>query len=396
MKMRSKILGIPDIRVNSSGCLERCEFGPTMVIYPEGIWYHYETREDVDEILQSHVIDGQPVKRLMLADSEEFPPLAKRKRLTLLVDSARKVSETTLRLDLVNSDGSILPKFAAGSHINLEVGEPPLRRSYYLANNPSERDRYVIGIQLAADSRGGSRWIHEHLAQGDCVQSSYPINNFSISSSAKSHLLVAENIGIAPILAMHFELQESGAEFSVHYFVDDRQRDPFLTELEYLAGDRLKVYKNSKVGENFAILESLLSENAQNRHLYLCGSGEFVMNANKLVSHWSQESVDLRGLDGVPPKNWLDSEFNVSLARRKTVLKVKKDQSILDVMRKKQLADVVACEDGSCGACHATILHGAVEHRHANSHLAGGTSGNQIMTCVSRARAGEKLLILDI
>ena len=40
------------MRINSSGCLDRCELGPTMVIYPEGVWYHVETREDVDEILQ--------------------------------------------------------------------------------------------------------------------------------------------------------------------------------------------------------------------------------------------------------------------------------------------------------------------------------------------------------
>ena len=73
MKSRAKELGIDDIRVNNSGCLERCELGPAMVIYPEGVWYHYDSTEDVDEILHKHVLENQPVKRLMLEDGQKFP-----------------------------------------------------------------------------------------------------------------------------------------------------------------------------------------------------------------------------------------------------------------------------------------------------------------------------------
>jgi len=66
MKARAKELGLTDVRINASACLDRCELGPMMVVYPEGVWYHYETRADVDEILEHHVIGGQPVQRLML------------------------------------------------------------------------------------------------------------------------------------------------------------------------------------------------------------------------------------------------------------------------------------------------------------------------------------------
>lgn len=54
------------IRVNLAGCLNACEYGPVMVIYPEGYWYRYETEADIEEILQQHVIRGIPVERLML------------------------------------------------------------------------------------------------------------------------------------------------------------------------------------------------------------------------------------------------------------------------------------------------------------------------------------------
>lgn len=66
MKVRAKELGLADVRINSAGCLDRCALGPTMVIYPEGVWYHCETRDDVDEILQRHLIDGDRVERLVL------------------------------------------------------------------------------------------------------------------------------------------------------------------------------------------------------------------------------------------------------------------------------------------------------------------------------------------
>lgn len=66
MKARAKELGLADMRINAAGCLDRCALGPTMVIYPDGVWYHYETRADVDEILQRHLIDGERVDRLML------------------------------------------------------------------------------------------------------------------------------------------------------------------------------------------------------------------------------------------------------------------------------------------------------------------------------------------
>ena len=54
------------VRANQSGCLDACEFGPSMVIYPEGIWYGGVTLEDVPEIMESHIENGIPVERLRI------------------------------------------------------------------------------------------------------------------------------------------------------------------------------------------------------------------------------------------------------------------------------------------------------------------------------------------
>jgi (2Fe-2S) ferredoxin len=73
MKARAKELGLRGARVNQAGCLDRCEFGPTLVIYPEGIWYRAASREDVDEILSAHLVEGGRARRLMLTEKDVLP-----------------------------------------------------------------------------------------------------------------------------------------------------------------------------------------------------------------------------------------------------------------------------------------------------------------------------------
>jgi (2Fe-2S) ferredoxin len=73
MKVRAKELGLKGVRINQSGCLDRCEFGPTLVIYPEGVWYAPRTREDVDAILTAHLQHGGRARHLMLTEHDVVP-----------------------------------------------------------------------------------------------------------------------------------------------------------------------------------------------------------------------------------------------------------------------------------------------------------------------------------
>ncbi|HEY0834177.1 MAG TPA: (2Fe-2S) ferredoxin domain-containing protein [Azospirillum sp.] len=58
--------GLADVGMAWTGCLGFCQAGPLMVVYPEGIWYRPETEEDIEEIVQSHFVDGKPVERLIM------------------------------------------------------------------------------------------------------------------------------------------------------------------------------------------------------------------------------------------------------------------------------------------------------------------------------------------
>jgi (2Fe-2S) ferredoxin len=57
------------VRANRSGCLDQCEHGPTVVVYPDAVWYGGVTLADVDEIVDRHIVGGEPVARLRLPDA---------------------------------------------------------------------------------------------------------------------------------------------------------------------------------------------------------------------------------------------------------------------------------------------------------------------------------------
>ena len=66
MKARAKEMGLSGVRVNAAGCLDRCEHGPCVVIYPEGVWYRIDSPADVDAVLQRHVAESGRVAALRL------------------------------------------------------------------------------------------------------------------------------------------------------------------------------------------------------------------------------------------------------------------------------------------------------------------------------------------
>ena len=73
LKKKLKVLGLHgpgQYRVSQSGCLGRCSVGPALVIYPEGVWYTYASVEDIDEIIDRHLLGGCTVDRLLIPSFE--------------------------------------------------------------------------------------------------------------------------------------------------------------------------------------------------------------------------------------------------------------------------------------------------------------------------------------
>jgi (2Fe-2S) ferredoxin len=65
--LKAKGLG-KEVRANAAGCLDACEFGPSVVVYPDAVWYGGVTLGDIDEIVEEHIVGGKPVERLLIKD----------------------------------------------------------------------------------------------------------------------------------------------------------------------------------------------------------------------------------------------------------------------------------------------------------------------------------------
>src|SRR5882672_4438395 len=121
--------------------------------------------------------------------------------LHLNVSSIDSEAKHIVVLDLRDRDDRPLPAFEPGSHLELYLPNR-LVRHYSICNDSKETHRYCIGVGLAQNSRGGSRYIHDLIRRGDTVAVSLPKNNFRLVQNATEYCFVAGGIGITPILSM--------------------------------------------------------------------------------------------------------------------------------------------------------------------------------------------------
>lgn len=395
MKSRAKELGIEGIRVNNSGCLERCELGPTLVIYPEGVWYHYETKEDVDEILDRHIIGGERVERLLLEPGRKFPEPRAEETLTLNVAHIRRDTLDITVMDLVAPDDGEMPAFTAGAHIDI-FANGDKRRSYSIASDPKDRRRYTIGVLREVNSRGGSVWLHENVKQGDTLKITPPLINFSLQEDAAEHILIAGGIGITPMLAMGYRLVDLGAKFTLHYCTRSPEQTAFMEDVSRVFGDNVVFHHDGGDPAKGIDLQQVLSDRPDGAHLYLCGPAGLMDAAIGAASAWPEEAIHHEYFSAKSQEEaWQNEEFEISLARHKKILTVPADKTILQVAREAGVIADSSCEDGLCGTCRTTLLSGQAEHRDAVLTKAEKEENKTIMICVSRAKSGERL-VLDL
>ncbi len=396
MKTRVKEMGLNDVRVNNAGCLERCELGPTMVIYPDGIWYHYSCPADADEILESHILNGHPVERLLLKDGQKYPEPSSPPHMQLVVAEILPQGGDLLYVKLTHPADRELPQFTAGAHLDLLLDNDRIRRSYSLINTPAERDYYRIAVKKINCKSGGAEWIFTSLKAGDFIQARYPENTFELTTSGKKFILVGEGVGIAPFLSMVHHFRAIQANFQIHCHVETTGEFALAEELKRISGQRLTIHhRTSDIALNTS-LAAELRQYTEGSHLYFSGSGAFVSEAMQRAAAWPREAMHAQYLSPPVTEILSNSKFSISLARYQKTLPVHPHTSVLQVIRNAGLSIDYACETGLCGACGVRVLHGRIEHRDWVLNPTEQVDKNIMMTCVSRAVAGEARLILDL
>lgn len=323
------------------------------------------------------------------------PPRKRGKRVRRANARIHEVTRKTngvLAIELRPMDGEEFPRYEAGAHIDLHLPDGMVR-SYSLCGHAGSTGRYLIGVLNDRNSRGGSRYIHEHLRAGMELSISEPRNNFRLDRSAAHSVFVAGGIGITPILCMLLQLRELGQSAELLYAARTREEAAFAPELVALGVPITWHFDDESDGP--PDLCAFIASKAPDAHYYACGPAPMLAafeaacvdlrRVHVHVERFSANSTQALAKD--------DPDYTVSLRRSGVTLKVPSGKTLLQTLLDAGIQKEHSCAQGICGACRTKVLEGVPEHRDAVLSPSERAENNVMMVCVSGCKNGS--LVLD-
>ncbi|NYH14069.1 PDR/VanB family oxidoreductase [Paraburkholderia bryophila] len=313
------------------------------------------------------------------------------------VVAAETIAEGIRLLKLAPLDGSMLPAWEPGSHIDLHLDEG-ITRQYSLCGSHTDTSAYEVAVKREIESRGGSKFVHESLRVGSELSISAPRNHFRMSAESGHSLLVAGGIGITPIVSMARLFHDQSHPFELLYFTRSESHAAFRDELDSgpLNGSCRLLF-----GQERDAVETILDDALRNRreggHLYLCGPQPFMDTVRMVAARhgWPDDAVHLEYFAaGVAADTEPQTSFDVKLARSGKTFTIAADQTIVDVLREHGTDVETSCEQGICGTCVVNVLEGCPDHRDYFLTAKEHERGDCMAICVSRSRS--KLLVIDL
>ena len=302
-----------------------------------------------------------------------------------------------VRIRLAAADGAALPSWTPGAHIDIECGDTGLSRQYSLCGDLQDPHHWEVAVQHDAASRGGSAWIHRWACVGATLRVRGPRNHFALDEERPQRLiLIGGGIGITPVMAMAQRARAIGRDYVLHYSAASRARAAYVTELQALHGDRLKLHVSDEGGRcDFA---AQLSTPQAGAHIYACGPQRLLDALQHAVARagWPADALHVEHFENNAPK--LDPAheraFEVELRTAGLALHVPADRTVLEVLHAHNVDVQCDCEEGLCGSCEVAVAGGDIEHRDSVLSPAERARGDRMMACCSRARSGN--LVLDL
>lgn len=285
-----------------------------------------------------------------------------------------------------------LPGWSAGAHIDVVLPDGEVRQySLSGAPSPAGASTWRIGVLREDGGRGGSVWLHDHLAAGDTLTVAGPRNHFEFAPvHGTSYVLVAGGIGVTPISAMAAAARQAGVSYEVHYAGRSRQTMALVDELTALHGPQLTVHAGDE-GSRMD-LDALFAGMKPFTTTYCCGPARLIEAIEKAAA--GRQLVVERFEPKAVGEPVLATAFEVALAMTGVTITVPPDRTILDVAEEAGALVLSSCREGTCGTCETVVLEGEVDHR--DSILTPDEqAANEVMyVCVSRAACPR--LVLDL
>jgi len=295
-------------------------------------------------------------------------------------------------IDFNNADGSALPEFTAGAHIDVYINDE-FTRQYSLCNDPEDNSVYRIAVLNDPDSRGGSEALFEQFAEGQTVHISTPRNLFPLVPAANS-ILIGGGIGITPLVTMAHALQKKGQPFELHYCLRKQSDGALVDYLKQHFAEQLQFHCTQEGEAKRIDLASVLSPVDENTHIYSCGSKgllDSVINQAKELGYAdSQVHYELFNAD----VDISGDEFEVVCELSEKTISVGADESIATALKREGIKVAVSCEEGVCGTCICEVLQGKPDHRDEFLTDEEKADNDQIALCCSRSKS--KQLVIEI
>ncbi|MFD7135550.1 PDR/VanB family oxidoreductase [Streptomyces sp. NPDC059894] len=305
----------------------------------------------------------------------------------LVVAGAVPAADGVRALTLRRPSGGPLPAWEPGAHVDLLLG-PGLERQFSLCGDPADRSVWRIAVLREPSGRGGSAYVHEHMAPGDLVRVRGPRNRFALRP-APGYRFVAGGIGITPLLPMLAAAEAAGADWRLLYGGRTRGSMAFTAELARY-GDRVTLAPQDETG--LPDLDSALAGLPEGTLVYCCGPGPLLDAVAERCPPGALYTERFRPEEG--RGGGTEAGFEVELARSGRTLAVPAGVSVLDAVRAAGVEVLFSCAEGTCGTCETDVLEGTPEHRDSVLTPAEREAGETMMICVSRCRG--RRLVLDL
>ncbi|CZT02922.1 related to phthalate 4,5-dioxygenase oxygenase reductase subunit [Rhynchosporium agropyri] len=324
------------------------------------------------------------VTALQAAEAEKSHPKEPEKWVEFILLS--KTSETPRISSFVfsNPSASFIEKekdLNPGCFARLKLPHR-LLRSYSIVSG--SKNKFTLGIALDEHSRGGSKYLHESLREGDTILVGKMMESVPIKEQCSNHIFIAGGIGITAFLGHVNIYDKINFNYTLHFAVRSLEDVPFKARIDDMRKrGRVVLYQRDK-GERMDI-EGILSKRPWGSFVYTCGPIRMIEGVEKAVEtlgigsdevHYEAFQMDVTG-----------DPFSVEIVgkqgEKNTVIDVPGEKSLLQCIREKGLEIESSCEVGNCGACRVTVREGKVEHRGSALNMEDKLEGG-MLSCVSR------------
>ncbi len=310
------------------------------------------------------------------------------------LSKVESMTKKVTKYEFSSLDGSPLPRFEAGAHLDVVVA-PEFFRQYSLSSDPADNNKYQIGVLREDEGRGGSALLHKIFHEGRKVFISKPINHFPLDETAAKTYLMGGGIGITPMIAMAHRLHAIGKDFELHYSCHHHDNAGFLDDLtKAIWKDKVRLHFSSQ--GNRVDLDALLKSYQAGYHLYTCGPERYMEAVLEAASQntWPDSALHKEYFSVPETPEYENFDFTLKLIKSGKELQVPADKTAAEALVEAGIPVTIKCADGICGVCKCGYSAGEVEHR--DFVLSKEQQQNTIILCQSRSEKKHGVIALDL